>query len=98
MSVRMSATFRGNAIFSVPIKDRGLIFPVHILPYISIYSINILSVGQATKGKDVKPWKCDFLYPIPIFCNSSIYFLKFQTASLLMDVAVLVIKYNLIKG
>ena len=29
----------------------------------TIYYINILSVGQATKGKNIKTWKYDFLDP-----------------------------------
>ncbi len=29
----------------------------------SIYSVNVLSVGQATIGRNVKIWKRDFLSP-----------------------------------
>ena len=53
-------------IFSDPNWNKRLIFPVHI-SFINKhlffkYSVR-WSVGQATKGKNVKTWKCDFLAP-----------------------------------
>ncbi len=63
MSVCLSG-LGGNVMFSTPYKDRGPTFAVQIpLTYImSIYSVNILSVGQAT-NRNVKKWKHDFLGP-----------------------------------
>ena len=56
-----------NAIFSAPIWDRAPIFLCTILTHMSIYYKYILSVGQATKCKNVKTWKFDFSTPISVF-------------------------------
>ena len=53
-----------NAIFSAPIKDRGLNFSVNIpLLYVHLLYKQFFrrNVSQATKGRNVKIWKCDLL-------------------------------------
>ncbi len=50
--------------FSLPpplIKIEDWFLMCQFLSYKSIYSINVLYVGQASKGKNVKIWKCVFL-------------------------------------
>ncbi len=55
-----------NAIFSAPNQDRRLILSVHI-PLIYEHIFNKLfvrrSVSQATKAKNIRIWKCNFLGP-----------------------------------
>ena len=49
-----------NMIFSIPIWDKSLF--VHVL--IPLLYEHLLSVSQATKGRNVKIWKRDFLGPL----------------------------------
>ncbi len=63
-SVCLSATFNGNAIFLALIKIEVCFFSVLILLIyheLSIYSINIMSVGLSKKGINVKIQKRLFL-------------------------------------
>ncbi len=73
MYVRLSVTFTGNVIFLASTWDRVLIFLCTFLSYMSIYSLSILSVGQATKGKKVKHGIAIFSTTISIFCSSYIF-------------------------
>ena len=68
MSFRLSVCLGGNVIFSAPNCDRAPIFVVVQIPLINEHLFCKYfvrqSVGQATKGIDIKIKKHDFLVAI----------------------------------
>ena len=66
MAVRLSG---GNVIFSALIKKEVCAYSSHLFYKYFVRQ----SVCQATRGTNVKIWKCDFSTPISIFCSSYIF-------------------------
>ena len=54
---------QGNVIFSAPIQDRSLIFSMNIFLIYEHLFCNYRSISQATKGRNVKKMKHEFLGP-----------------------------------